>query len=284
MTKSATDVRTVSLPSGEAVPALGQGTWGMGEQKKRRAHEVAALKLGLDLGMTLIDTAEMYGDGGAEEVVGEAVAGRRDEVFLVSKVLPHHATRRGTITACHSTLKRLGVEQLDLYLLHWREDVPLDETLEAFDTLNRSGEIRYWGVSNFDTSDMKELIALPPGGAVAANQVLYNLSRRGIEFDLLPWCRERQIPIMAYSPIDQGRLLERPVVARIAKTHHATPAQVALAWVLRHEDVVAIPKGAHLDHVRQNRAALDIHLTPEDLAEIDRDLPPSRKKIPLEML
>jgi diketogulonate reductase-like aldo/keto reductase len=284
MTKSATDVRTVSLASGEGVPALGQGTWGMGEQKKRRAHEIAALKLGLDLGMTLIDTAEMYGDGGAEEVVGEAVAGRRDEVFLVSKVLPHHATRRGTVAACHASLKRLRAEQLDLYLLHWREGVPLEETLEAFATLNRSGDIRYWGVSNFDTSDVKELVALRGGGAVATNQVLYNLSRRGIEFDLLPWCRERQIPIMAYSPIDQGRLLGRPVAARIAKRHHATAAQVALAWVLRHEDVVAIPKGTHLDHVRQNRAALDIHLTPEDLDELDRAFSPTRKKVPLQTL
>jgi len=256
----------------------------MGEQQKRRAEEIAALKLGLDLGMTLIDTAEMYGDGGAEEVVGEAIAGRRDEVFLVSKVLPHHATRRGTVAACHASLKRLRAEQLDLYLLHWREDIPLEETLEGFDTLNRSGSIRYWGVSNFDTSDMKELAALPRGAAVAANQVLYNLARRGIELDLLPWCRERQIPVIAYSPIDQGRLVERPVAARIAKRHHARPAQIALAWVLRHEGVVAIPKGAHSDHVRQNRAALDIHLTQEDLTELDRDFPPPRKKVPLEML
>jgi diketogulonate reductase-like aldo/keto reductase len=284
MARSATDVRTVALPSGEAVPALGQGTWGMGEQKQRRGEEVAALRLGLDLGMTLIDTAEMYGDGGAEEVVGEAIAGRRAEVSLVSKVLPRHATRRGTVTACHASLKRLRAEQIDLYLLHWREGVPLAETLEGFHALIRSGDIRYWGVSNFDTGDMRELTELPGGTAVATDQVLYNLARRGIELDLLPWCRERRIPVMAYSPIDQGRLLKNPVIARIARRRNATPAQVALAWVLRQEGVLAIPKGTNPDHVRQNRAALDVHLTGEDLTELDRNFPPPRTKVPLEML
>jgi len=256
----------------------------MGERNNRRAEEIAALRLGLDLGMTLIDTAEMYGDGGAEEVVGAAIAGRRAEVFLVSKVLPHHATRRGTVAACHASLKRLRAEQLDLYLLHWRGQIPLVETLEGFDRLIRSGDIRYWGVSNFDTDDMNELTELERGTAVATNQVLYNLTRRGIEYDLQPWCRERQIPVMAYSPIDQGRLLTHPGVARIARTRDATPAQIALAWVLRQPDVLAIPKGAQRDHVRQNRAALDLHLTREELIELDGDFPPPRRKIPLEML
>jgi len=256
----------------------------MGELNHRRAEEIAALRLGLDLGMTLIDTAEMYGDGGAEEVVGAAIAGRRAEVFLVSKVLPHHATRRGTVAACHASLKRLRAEQLDLYLLHWRGQIPLVETLEGFDTLIRSGEIRSWGVSNFDTDDMKALTELEGGPAVATNQVLYNLTRRGIEYDLLPWCRERQIPVMAYSPIDQGRLLKHPGVARIARTRDATRAQIALAWVLRQPDVLAIPKGAQRDHVRQNRAALDIHLTREELIELDGDFPPPRRKNSLEML
>jgi diketogulonate reductase-like aldo/keto reductase len=284
MTRSATAVRTIPLPSGEAVPVLGQGTWRMGEQSKRRGEEIAALRLGLDFGMTLIDTAEMYADGGAEKVVGEAIAGRRAEVFLVSKVLPHHATRRSTVAACHASLKRLRAEQLDLYLLHWREKVPLAETLEGFDTLIRSGDIRYWGVSNFDVDDMQELTGLAGGTAVATDQVLYNPARRGIEFDLLPWCRDRQIPVMAYSPINQARLLDHPGVARIARTRGATPAQVALAWVLRQPGVLAIPKATQLDHVRHNRAALDIHLTREDLIELDREFPPPGKKVPLEVL
>jgi diketogulonate reductase-like aldo/keto reductase len=284
MTRSLTHVRTVALPSGEAVPVLGQGTWGMGEKKSRRADEIAALRLGLDLGMTLIDTAEMYGDGGAEEVVSEAIAGRRAEIFLVSKVLPRHATRRGTVAACHGSLKRLRAEQLDLYLLHWREDVPLAETLEGFSALIRSGDIRYWGVSNFDTDDMRELAGLPGGAAVATDQVLYNLARRGNEFDLLPWCRERRIPVMAYSPIDQGRLLTHAVLTQIAQRQGSTPAQVALGWVLRQSGVLAIPKGSHPDHVRQNRAALDLDLTREDLIELDRAFPPPRRKVPLETL
>jgi len=284
VTSPATDVRTVALPSGEAVPVLGQGTWGMGEQHNRRKEEIAALRLGLDLGMTLIDTAEMYGDGGAEEVVAEAIAGRRADVFLVSKVLPHHATRRGTVAACRASLKRLRAEQIDLYLLHWRESIPLAETLEGFDALIRSGDIRHWGVSNFDTGDMTELTGLPGGRAAATDQVLYNPTRRGIEFDLLPWCREHLIPVIAYSPINQGRLLDHPGLARIARTQGATPAQVALAWVLRQAGVLAIPKGTQPDHVRQNRASLDIHLTREDLIELDGDFPPPRRKVPLEML
>jgi diketogulonate reductase-like aldo/keto reductase len=281
---SSTDIRTIALPSGEAVPVLGQGTWGMGEKRNRRVDEIAALRLGLDLGMTLIDTAEMYADGGAEEVVGEAIAGRRAGVFLVSKVLPHHATRRGTIAACHASLKRLRTERLDLYLLHWRGTVPLAETLEGFHTLTRSGEVRYWGVSNFDTADMEELVELPGGTAAATDQVLYNLMRRGIEFDLLPWCRKRRIPIMAYSPIEQGRVLDNAAVRRIARRQEVTAAQVALAWVLRQEGVLAIPKSSHPDHVRQNRSALEVHLTREDLIELDREFPPPTGKVPLEML
>jgi diketogulonate reductase-like aldo/keto reductase len=256
----------------------------MGEDRRRRAAEVAALRLGLDLGLTLIDTAEMYADGGAEEVVGEAIEGRRAEVFLVSKVLPQHATRRGTVSACHASLKRLRTERLDLYLLHWREDIPLAETLDAFHSLLQSGDIRHWGVSNFDTADMEELIELAGGGEVATNQVLYNLARRGIEFDLLPWCRARRIPVMAYSPIEQGRLLANRTLRRVASRHNATAAQIALAWVLRQRDVIAIPKAGILDHIRENREALEIILTQQDLDDLDRAFPPPSRKIPLELL
>jgi diketogulonate reductase-like aldo/keto reductase len=256
----------------------------MGEDRGRRAEEVAALRLGLELGMTLIDTAEMYGDGGAEEVVGEAIRDRRGGVFLVTKVLPHHATRRGTIAACHASLERLETDRLDLYLLHWRGNVPLAATVEAFETLTRSGEIRYWGVSNFDTADMEELVGLAGGDSVATDQVLYNLARRGIEYDLLPWCRERQIPIMAYSPIDHGRLIKNPVVRRIASRRNVTPAQVALAWDLREPGVLAIPKGGTQEHVRENRGALDVRLTAEDLAELDREFQPPVRKVPLEVI
>ena len=236
-----TEVPTVPLPSGETVVVLGQGTWGMGEDRRRRAEEISALRLGLDLGMRLIDTAEMYADGNAEALVGEAISGRRAEVFLVSKVLPHHATRRGTVAACQASLKRLRTDRLDLYLLHWRGRVPLVETLEAFDSLAQSGDIRYWGVSTFDTADMEELVDIPEGRSVATNQVLYNLARRGIEFDLLPWCRARRIPVMAYSPIDQGRLLRNATVRRVAVRRNATPVQVAIAWILRQGGVLTIP-------------------------------------------
>ncbi|BAD39643.1 oxidoreductase [Symbiobacterium thermophilum IAM 14863] len=277
-------IPTLSLPSGERVPVLGQGTWTMGESRRSRREEAEALRLGLDLGMTLIDTAEMYADGGAEEVVAEAIAGRRDEVFLVSKVLPGNASRRGTIEACERSLRRLRTDRIDLYLLHWRGRHPLAETLEAFAELVRAGKIRYWGVSNFDTDDMEELTGLPGGAAVATNQVLYNLSRRGIEYDLLPWCRERRIPIMAYSPIEQGRILENTVLRRVAARHGATPAQVALAWLLRQKDVMVIPKAGRPEHVRENRAALDLELTAEDLAELDRAFPSPTRKVPLEML
>jgi diketogulonate reductase-like aldo/keto reductase len=277
-------MRMTKLPSGENVPVLGQGTWHMGEDPKKRAYEIAALRLGIQYGMTVIDTAEMYGDGAAEELIGEAIEGRRKEVFLVSKVLPHHATRIGTIDACERSLLRLGTDHLDLYLLHWRGTVPLAETLAGFADLMRAGKIRRWGVSNFDTADMEELVSLPGGDEVATNQVLYNLTRRGIEYDLLPWCEQRNIPIMAYSPIEQGRLLKDPVLMAIGALHNATPAQVALAWALRRERMIAIPKAGTPEHVKENREALDIDLTEDDLAELDRAFPPPTKKVPLEMI
>jgi diketogulonate reductase-like aldo/keto reductase len=234
--------------------------------------------------MTVIDTAEMYGDGAAEELVGKATEGRRKEVFLVSKVLPHHATRTGTIDACERSLARLGTDYLDLYLLHWRGSIPLEETLAGFADLVRMGKIRYWGVSNFDTADMEELLRLPGGSDVATNQVLYNLTRRGVEYDLLPWCEQRNIPVMAYSPVEQGRLLKDPVVMAIAALHNATPAQIALAWVLRQDRIIAIPKAGTPEHVKENRKALDIDLTEADLAELDRAFPPPTRKVPLEMI
>jgi diketogulonate reductase-like aldo/keto reductase len=278
------DVRTIGLPSGEQVPALGQGTWHMGEDRRRHAEEVAALKLGLDLGMTLIDTAEMYASGGAEEVTREAIAGRRDEVFLVSKVLPSNASRSGVMRACEASLRRLGTDRIDLYLLHWRGGTPLSETVGAFEALKRGGKIRHWGVSNFDTDDMEELAGIDGGDAVQTNQVLYNLSSRGIEFDLMPWSQERGIPLMAYSPVSQGAFNGEGRLAAIAERHGATPSQVALAFVLRRRGVIAIPKAVEPDHVRQNRAALDIELDEADLAELDRAFPPPRRKVPLEMI
>lgn len=277
-------VPVTKLPSGEAVPILGQGTWFMGERAAHAADEAAALRLGLDLGMTLIDTAEMYGNGGAEEVVADAIAGRRGEVFLVSKVLPENATRKGTIAACERSLRRLGTDRIDLYLLHWRGSPPLAGTLEAFAQLQQDGKIRHWGVSNFDTDDMQELEDMPDAGTCASNQVLYNLTRRGIEFDLLPHCRERRIPVMAYSPIEQGRMLGHPALKEIAKRHDATPAQIALAWLLRQEDVIVIPKAVSHAHIRENRAALDIALAKDDLSALDKAFPPPRRKTSLEML
>jgi len=282
MAKVSTKIRTLLLPSGTAIPVLGQGTWGMGEDPAKQEAEVAALRLGLDLGLTLIDTAEMYGEGGAEEVVGEAIAGRRHDVFLVSKVYPHNATLHGAGEACERSLARLGTDYLDLYLLHWRESVPLAETLAAFQSLKRLGKIRDYGVSNFDVDDMEEANALPGGEDIATNQVMYNLAHRGIEWDLLPWCRERGIPIMAYSPIDQGGMLEHPQLKAVAARHDATPAQVALAWLLD-RDVVAIPKASSAAHVRENRGALDLTLTDEDLSDLDRAFPPPRRKVALEV-
>jgi diketogulonate reductase-like aldo/keto reductase len=277
-------VRTIALPSGQRVPVLGQGTWHMGEDPRRRKNELAALRVGIELGLTLIDTAEMYGNGAAEELVGEAIAGRRDQVFLVSKVLPEHATHRGTVAACERSLQRLGTDWLDLYLLHWRGSVPIEATLAGFQSLLRADKIRHWGVSNFDVSDMEDLVALPGGSEVTTDQVLYNLMRRGIEWDLLPWCRSRGIPIMAYSPIEQGRMLKHPVIRKVASRLVTTPAQVALAWLLGQDGIIAIPKAATSDHVRENRAALDFRLSEKDLAELDHAFSPPRHKVPLEML
>jgi diketogulonate reductase-like aldo/keto reductase len=256
----------------------------MGESKARGSEEAMALRHGIELGMTLIDTAEMYGDGGAEEVVGEAIRGRRDDVFIVSKVLPSNASQAGVLGACERSLKRLGTDRIDLYLLHWRGSVPFEETLGAFESLKRAGKIRTFGVSNLDVEDMEEWIALPEGQAVATDQVLYNLGRRGIEFDLLPWCRQRRIPIMAYSPIEQGRLPAHAALRSVAERHGASPAQIALAWVLRYPDVIAIPKAVRLEHVKENRAAADIVLKHEDLAELDAAFPPPRRPRSLEML
>ena len=249
-----------------------------------RQQEILALRTGLDLGMTVIDTAEMYADGGAEELVAEAIVGRRDQVFLVTKVLPSHATRRGTVAACERSLQRLHTDRIDLYLLHWREQTPLEETLAGFDTLLRAGKIRYWGVSNFALDDMEELVQLPGGSKVVTNQVLYNVSRRGIEHDLLPWCRRQKIPIMAYSPIEEGRLIRRRALQTVAQRHHATPAQVALAWVLRQQGVIAVPKAGTLEHVRENRAAPDLRLAKPDLADLDRSFPPPTTPTPLEVI
>ena len=276
-------IRTTRLPSGVAVPVLGQGTWRMGERRERFADEVAALRLGIELGMTLIDTAEMYGSGGAEEVVREAISSRRDEVFIVSKVLPSNASRAATVRACEASLKRLGTERIDLYLLHWRGGVPLSETVDAFETLKDAGKIGAWGVSNFDVDDMEELMSLP-GGGVAANQVLYNLGSRGIDYDLVAWQREREIPLMAYSPVAQGDLAGDARIKAIADAHDATPAQIALAWTLRHEHVIAIPKASDPRHVRDNRAAADIQLSQDDLAALDAIFPPPRRKQPLAMI
>jgi diketogulonate reductase-like aldo/keto reductase len=278
------DVARVALPSGEKVPVLGQGTWGMGEDRRRAREEAAALRFGLDLGMTLIDTAEMYASGGAEEVVAAAIAGRREEVFIVDKVLPENASRRGTVAAAERSLKRLGTDRIDLYLLHWRGHLPLAGTLEGFADLLAAGKIRHWGVSNLDVDDLEEVEGLPGGGVPATDQVLYNLSRRGVEHDLLSWAQARSMPVMAYSPIEQGRLLGDPALARVAAAHGATPAQTALAWVLRAPGVIAIPKAARPEHVRENRGALSLRLTPDDLAVLDRAFPPPTRKQPLELL
>jgi len=276
--------RDVMLPAGEAVPALGQGTWQMAEAAHRRAQEIEALRLGVELGMTLIDTAEMYGEGAAEELVGEAVADCRERVFLVSKVYPHHASRRGVAEACARSLKRLGTDRIDLYLLHWRGGTPLAETVAGFEDLRRSGAIRHWGVSNFDAGDLDELIRVPGGEQCASNQVLYNVTRRGPEFDLLPWMAARRMPLMAYSPVEQGRLPRSGVLHDRARRHGASPFQIALAWLLRRPGLVAIPKAASPAHVRDNHRALDLVLGPDDLAAIDAAFPPPARKRPLEMI
>ncbi len=274
----------IRLPNNAEVPALGQGTWNMGEKYSAEKREVESLRAGIDLGMTLIDTAEMYAEGGAEKIVGEAIRGRREEVFLVSKVYPWNAGRTGVIEACERSLSRLGVDRIDLYLLHWRGDYPLAETVEAFEGLKASGKIGAWGVSNFDTQDMEELLDVPGGRNVAANQVLYNLSRRGIEYDLLPWCQQRQIPVMAYSPIEQGRILHHPELIRTAKANQATPAQVALAFLLERDGVIVIPKTSSAARAAENRDAVSLDITDEDWAALDAAFPPPVRKKPLEML
>jgi diketogulonate reductase-like aldo/keto reductase len=274
----------VTLLGGERVPALGQGTWHMGETRGRMADEAAAVRLGIELGMTLIDTAEMYGNGGAEEMVASAAEGLRDDLFIVSKVYPHNASRAGVIAACERSLARLSTDRIDLYLLHWRGSIPLAETLAGFEQLRQDGKIRHYGVSNFDRADMAEWAALRGGESVAANQVLYNLSRRGPEWDLLPWCRERGIAIMAYTPLGQGSLLRDRTLAEVGHRRNATPAQVALAWLLRQQGMIVIPKAARLEHVRDNRGALDVRLTEEDLASLDRAFPPPKAKSSLGML
>lgn len=277
--------RTVVLPGGEAIAALGQGTWEMAEDRSKRAAEIAALRTAVDLGMTVIDTAEMYASGAAEELVAEALGSRRSEIFLVSKVLPHHATKRGTTSACEASLRRLKTDRLDLYLLHWRGSVPLHETLEAFTSLREQGKVRHWGVSNFDLDDMEELASLTSANeVVATNQVLYNLMRRGIEYDLLPWCRARGVPVMAYSPLEQGRLVKHRTVNAIAKRLEATPAQIALAWIVRQDGVLTIPKSADDDRVRENFGALDVELAADDVDELDHTFPPPRRKVSLEMI
>ncbi len=277
-------VRTAKLPGGEAVPVLGQGTWRMGEDTSKLPSEVAALRLGIELGMRVIDTAEMYASGGAEKVVGEAIAGRRDQVFVVTKFYPQNATRERMAAACDRSLRRLDIEQIDLYLLHWRGDVPLKETLAGFADLLEAKKIRYAGVSNFDVDDVTELARLKGGlERIVTNQVLYNLERRGIEWDLLPWMRKRHRPVIAYSPVEEGLLTHpHPVLKRVAERHDATPAQVALAWVIREEGVIAIPKAADRKHVRENRGAADIKLTKRDLDELDESFPAPEGRKPLE--
>jgi diketogulonate reductase-like aldo/keto reductase len=256
----------------------------MGESSAQRKQEVTALRHGLDLGMTLIDTAEMYGEGGAEKVVGEAIAPNRSSVFLVSKVYPHNASRQGTIAACERSLKRLNTDYLDLYLLHWRGSVPLAETLDALYTLKQAGKIREYGVSNFDLDDMEEAVTLKHGDEIATNQVLYNLMRRGVEWDLLPWCRQKKIPIMAYSPIEQGRLLNHRALETLAEQHGVTSAQIAIAWLLHQPQVIVIPKSSTIAHIEQNYAALNLQLSAEDLATLDAAFPPPQKRVSLQML
>jgi diketogulonate reductase-like aldo/keto reductase len=277
-------MNSVQLPSGVAIPAFGMGTWCLGDQRDRRQEEIAALRLGLDSGATLIDTAEMYGDGRSEELVGEAIEGRRDEVFLVTKVLPDHATRRGTIAACEASLRRLRTDRIDLYLLHWRGQVPMVDTLEGFASLQRAGKILHWGVSNLGTADMHELVAAVGGRHVATNQLLYNLTRRGIEWELLPWLRHRQIPVMAYSPIEQARLLRETKLKKFADANGMTPAQVSLAWLLAKRDVIVIPRTGRAERMRENLGALKHPLSTGQLGELDRLYPPPSGPRALEML
>jgi diketogulonate reductase-like aldo/keto reductase len=277
-------MKTVLLPCGEAVPALGMGTWNMGDAPARRADELATLRLGLDLGCTLVDTAEMYGEGLSEELVGEALHGRRDEAFIVTKVYPHNASKAGTVAACERSLRRLRTDRIDLYLLHWRGSVPLAETMQALLALQKAGKIRHYGVSNLDLADMQELWEVPGGQGVQTNQLLYNLTRRGIEWDLLPWLRERNVSVMAYSPIEQARLLHHNGLAHFARRHDIPAAQAALAWLLTQDGVIAIPKTSHPDRLRENVAAAQIQLSGEQLAELDALFKPPSHATSLEMI
>ncbi|MCJ8159634.1 aldo/keto reductase [Sphingomonas sp. LaA6.9] len=276
-------MRTVTLPDGEQVPCLGQGTWMMGDRKDRRDGEIAALRAGIDLAMTLIDTAEMYGDGASETLIGEAIAGRRDEVFLVSKAYPQNASLARLARSCEASLERLGTDRLDLYLLHWRGNVPLDETVEALQALQRAGKIRHWGVSNLDTNDMEELVDAG-GWSCVTDQILYNLTRRGPEHDLLPWLENHGMTVMAYSPVEQGLLIDNRKLAALASDLGVTPAQLALAWTLRKPGLIAIPKASTVEHVRENRTAADITLDEETLAQLDAAFAAPRERRPLEML
>jgi diketogulonate reductase-like aldo/keto reductase len=276
-------MRTITLKTGEKVPVLGLGTWRMGERKSERAAELKALKLGLELGVRLVDTAEMYGEGGAEEIVGEAIAGKREDIYLVSKVYPHNASRQGTIAACERSLQRLKTDRLDLYLLHWRGSYPLAETVDAFQTLLKQGKIRRWGVSNFDSDDMRELSQQSGGEACASNQVLYHLGNRGIEWELIPYCHRAEIMVMAYSPLGQGPLLRKPALAALAAKHKVAPAAIALAFVLRQPGVVTIPKAVTPEHVRANLKALEVSLDADDLKALDAAFPPPKRATPLQM-
>jgi diketogulonate reductase-like aldo/keto reductase len=277
-------MKTVALPSGGLVPAFGMGTWQMGENLGTRAEEIKTLRLGLELGASLIDTAEMYGEGRTEELIGEAIEGLRDQAFLVSKVYPHNASRRGAVAACERSLQRLRTDRLDLYLLHWRGSVPLEETMEAFMVLQQEGKISSYGVSNFDLSDMEELWTSLGGSLVTTNQVLYNLARRGIEWNLLPWLRTKGVPIMAYSPIEQARLTSHRDLSTFARQSGMTPAQAALAWLLASDDIIVIPKTASRRRLRENIRAVDQKLTKEQLEELDRLFPPPTHRHRLEML
>jgi len=285
MTTPATPTNpAVALPDGRVVPALGQGTWNIGDDPRRRADEVAALRAGLDAGLTMIDTAEMYGGGRSEQLVGEAIAGRRDEVFLVSKVLPGNASRRGTVEACHASLERLGTDRLDLYLLHWRGRHPLAETVEALEALVTEGAIGGWGVSNFDVDDLHELLSVPGGENVQTNQVLYNLARRGPEFDLLPWAREHGVPLTSYSPVDGGELLGHPVLEQVATDLGVSSAQLALAWVLRLvPDIMVAVKAGTAGHTLENAAALAVDLDDQAFVQLERAFPAPTTRVPLEM-
>jgi diketogulonate reductase-like aldo/keto reductase len=281
---SSIKMKSVRFPSGDIVPALGQGTWSMGEDPALRKQEIACLRAGLDMGLRLVDTAEMYGEGLTESLVGEAIEGRREDVFLVSKVYPHNASRKAMRNSCTASLRRLKTDRLDLYLLHWSGAVPLPETVEAFERLREDGLIRQWGVSNLDITEMEELWDLDGGGAVQTDQVLYNLTRRGIEWNLLPWLRERNVPVMAYSPIEQGRLVHQRKLAEFAKRRGITPAQAALGWVLAQDGVIAIPKTASIARLQENAQALAHPLDAEALAELGTLFPSPKGPVPLEML